>query len=200
MCGKMDNWKNILDEDNLKSNVNFAAMFVLNFECLKDYVVSQIRDFYSDSFHFENEKLICNESKAYKDHVRTLDKNIENASLKWFIQSGAITQHDFDDYQKIRKRRNDITHEFLKNLNDGFSGNDKNLFDKMITIYTKIDKWWINEIEIPTSAEDISADYDRENVCGGQAIILSIINSIILDGMGDEYKELLTQIMKLWND
>ena len=68
----MDNWKNILDEDNLKSNVNFAAMFVLNFECLKDYVVSQIRDFYSDSFHFENEKVICNESKAYKDHVQIM--------------------------------------------------------------------------------------------------------------------------------
>ncbi len=34
----MDNWNNILNEDILKSNINFAALFVLNFECLKDYI------------------------------------------------------------------------------------------------------------------------------------------------------------------
>lgn len=28
----MDNWKNILDENILKFNVNFAAIFVLNYE------------------------------------------------------------------------------------------------------------------------------------------------------------------------
>ena len=40
-----DNWENILNEDILKYNVNFAAMFVLNYECLKEYVISQVRDF-----------------------------------------------------------------------------------------------------------------------------------------------------------
>ena len=195
----MDSWCNILDEDKLKLNVNFAAMFVLNFECLKDYIVSQIRNLYLDSIHFEEGKIIYKESKQYKDQVRTLDKNIENASLKWFIQEGAITQDDFEIYQKIRKRRNDIIHEFLKNLDEGFSESDVVLFNKMITIYAKIDKWWINEIEIPTSVEEVPVDYDRDDVCGGQAIVLSIINSIILENKGNEYKEVLAQIMKARN-
>lgn len=195
----MDSWCNILDEDKLKLNVNFAAMFVLNFECLKDYIVSQIRNLYLDSIHFEEGKIIYKESKQYKDQVRTLDKNIENASLKWFIQEGAITQDDFEIYQKIRKRRNDIIHEFLKNLDEGFSDNDGMLFNKMLTIYAKIDKWWINEIEIPTSVEEVPVDYDRDDVCGGQAIVLSIINSIILENKGNEYKEVLAQIMKARN-
>lgn len=195
----MDSWCNILDEDKLKLNVNFAAMFVLNFECLKDYIVSQIRNLYLDSIHFEEGKIIYKESKQYKEQVRTLDKNIENASLKWFIQEGAITQDDFEIYQKIRKRRNDIIHEFLKNLDEGFSDNDGMLFNKMLTIYAKIDKWWINEIEIPTSVEEVPVDYDRDDVCGGQAIVLSIINSIILENKGNEYKEVLAQIMKARN-
>lgn len=195
----MDSWCNILDEDKLKLNVNFAAMFVLNFECLKDYIVSQIRNLYLDSIHFEEGKIIYKESKQYKEQVRTLDKNIENASLKWFIQEGAITQDDFEIYQKIRKRRNDIIHEFLKNLDEGFSDNDGMLFNKILTIYAKIDKWWINEIEIPTSVEEVPADYDRDDVCGGQAIVLSIINSIILENKGNEYKEVLAQIMKARN-
>ena len=195
----MDSWCNILDEDKLKLNVNFATMFVLNFECLKDYIVSQIRNLYLDSIHFEEGKIIYKESKQYKEQVRTLDKNIENASLKWFIQEGAITQDDFEIYQKIRKRRNDIIHEFLKNLDEGFSDNDGMLFNKMLTIYAKIDKWWINEIEIPTSVEEVPADYDRDDVCGGQAIVLSIINSIILENKGNEYKEVFAQIMKARN-
>lgn len=38
----MDNWANILDENIIKTNVNFAALFVMNYECLKDYVISQV--------------------------------------------------------------------------------------------------------------------------------------------------------------
>ena len=187
----MDFWNNILDENILKTNVNFAAMFVLNYECLKDYVINQIREFYSEHIKFEGDRPIYEESKAYKDEVRSLDNNIENASLKWFIQSDAITQSDYDTYQKIRERRNDITHELLKNLNEGFTEADAILFSDLLSIYSKLDKWWINEIEIPISGEDVPDDYDREGVCGGQAMVLSIINSIILAGKGDEYKGLL---------
>ncbi len=192
----MNKWVNILDDDNLKPNVNFAAMFVLNFECLKDYIIDQIRDFYSDEIDFEYGKILYHESKEYKDKVRILDKNIENASLKWLIEAGAITQEDFDYYQKIRRRRNDITHEFLKNLIEGFSEEDIDLFNKIISIYTKIDKWWINEIEIPIAGEDVPSDYNRENVFGNQAIVLSAINDIVLENKGVEYKELLRKNAK----
>ena len=41
--------------------------------------------------------------------------------------------------QIIRKRRNDITHELLKNLNDGFTEKDAKLFADMLEIYNKID-------------------------------------------------------------
>lgn len=30
----MNNWVNILDENIIKTNVNFAALFVMNYECL----------------------------------------------------------------------------------------------------------------------------------------------------------------------
>ncbi len=125
-------------------------------------------------------------------------KNIENASLKWFILAEAITQEDYDTYQCIRKRRNDIIHELLKNLNDGFTEKDAELFSKLLLIYSKLDKWWINEIEIPIAGEDIPENYDSEGVCGGQAFILSIINSIILGNKGDEYKELLKTLCQMY--
>ena len=81
----MDNWKNILDEDILKTNINFVAVFVMNYECLKEFVIEQIRDFYSEHFYMDGDRIVCEESSTYKEKVRALDKNLENASLKWFI-------------------------------------------------------------------------------------------------------------------
>ena len=192
----MDNWKNILDEDILKTNINFVAVFVMNYECLKEFVIERIRDFYSEHFYMDGDRIVCEESSTYKEKVRVLDKNLENASLKWFIYAGAITQEDYDTYQNIRRRRNDITHELLKNLNVGFCEEDAQLFADMLRIYNKLDNWWINEIEIPTSADDIPEDYDRDGVCGGQALMLSIINEIVFGNAGDKYKELLNELMK----
>ena len=160
----MDNWKNILDENILKYNVSFAAIFVLNYECLKDYVINQVREFYSDNGKLDGDNYIPEETAKYKKEVRALDKNIENASLKWFLQLDVITVDDFEKYQVIRKRRNDITHELLKNLNDGFTENDAKLFGDMLEIYNKIDKWWINEIEIPIVGNDRPEDYDRDMI------------------------------------
>lgn len=191
----MDCWNNILDEEILKFNVNFSAMFVLNYECLKDYMISQLRDFYCD-MTVNNDELVYKESAEYKKYVRILDKNVEDASLKWYVQEKIITQEEFDTYQSIRKRRNDITHELLKNLNNGYIEADAVLFSKMLEIYVKIDKWWINEIEIPISGETIPDDYDRDGVCGGQAMVLDIINSIILGQKGSEYKEILKELNK----
>lgn len=192
----IESWNNILDEDTLKANVNFAAMFVLNYECLKESVISQIREFYSAHISFED-KIVYEESQAYKDEVRSLDENIENASLKWLIQLDVITEADYDVYQKIRKRRNDITHELLKNLSEGFVEEDAKLFSEMLSMYSKLDKWWINEIEIPVSGENIPDDYDKNGVCSGQAIMLSLINSIILEGKGNHYKNLLKDVLRM---
>ena len=191
-----DDWKNILDEDILMININFAAVFVMNYECLKEFVIEQVRSFYSEHFYMDGDSIVCEESDTYKKQVRNLDKNLENASLKWFMDAEAITQEDYDIYQNIRKRRNDITHELLKNLNVGFGEEDAQLFADMLRIYNKLDKWWINEIEIPTSADDIPEDYDRDGVCGGQALMLSIINEIVFGNERDKYKELLNKFMK----
>lgn len=193
---RLDNWNNILNEDVLKFNINFAALFVLNFECLKDYIITQPRTFYSDVLIKDGE-LCCEETEEYKKEVRSLEKNIENASLRWFMNTDAITEEDYNLYQELRERRNDITHELLKNLNNGFNETDANLYVKLLELYQKIDKWWINEIEIPISGEVLPDEYDSEQVLGGQAMILSIIDDIIFDNNKERYKNLFDELKKL---
>lgn len=187
----MEFWKNILDENVLKANVNFAALFVLNFKCLKEFAVEQVRGFYAEHLYMDGNQSASGESEEYKRKVRKLDPQIDNASLKWFVEAGAITQGDYATYQLIRKRRNEITHELLRHLSAGFDEKDIQLFVEMINIYRKMDRWWINEIEIPTSPDNIPDDYDKEGVCGSQAIVLSIINDIVLGNEAERYKDVM---------
>ena len=53
----VDNWKNILDENILKSNISFAAVFVMNYECLKEFVVERVRSFYSEHIYMDGNRL-----------------------------------------------------------------------------------------------------------------------------------------------
>ena len=57
----MNEFQNLFDEDTLRKNIEFAALFVLNYECLKEYVVSQVREFYSDSISFVQGEMIFKE-------------------------------------------------------------------------------------------------------------------------------------------
>lgn len=192
----MGNWNNILDEDILKPNINFAALFVLNFEYLKDYVITQPRTLYSD-VEIKDGELYCKETEEYKKEVRSLEKNIVNASLRGFVNAGAITEADYALCQELRERRNDITHELLKNLNTGFHEEDAGLYVKLLELYQKIDKWWINEIEIPISGEIMSDEYDSEQVFGGQAMVLSMISDIVFDSNKERYRNLLDELKKI---
>ena len=64
-------------------------------------------------------------------------------------------------------------------------------------MYQKIDNWWIYEIEIPASADEIPEDYDMDQVLGGQAFILSAINDIILGNGAAKYNEILGLLRKM---
>ena len=66
----------------------------------------------------------------------------------------------------------------------------------LITLYQKIDKWWINEIEIPISYNDLPENYDSKAVLGGQALVISIINDIVLGEGGNKYKEFMDEMLK----
>lgn len=43
-----------------------------------------------EHFYMDGDRIACEESGAYKEKVRALDKNLENASLKWFLDAGVF--------------------------------------------------------------------------------------------------------------
>lgn len=192
----MDALRNILDSDILEIDVKFAAMFILCYETLKEYVISQPRDFFCDPYTCDCEE--GKESLNYKEKVRKLDKDVENASLKWFVENGAISNRDYERYHEIRKRRNEIVHELLSNLLSGFSETDIGLYKDMRNIYSQIDRWWINKIEIPINGEYETRMYDENGVMGMQSVLLQIINEIMFgdETSKEEYKNILDNMKR----
>lgn len=79
-------------------------------------------------------------------------------------------------------------------LSKGFNKYEVKYLVELIEIYRKIEKWWINEVEIPTSG-DIHGPYDSENVISGQGLILEIIQDILINA-GKDSEALLIEFLK----
>lgn len=185
---------NVLDEKRLKPNIHFASLYVLYYECLKDSLIDLPKSFFCNNTEFKDGNIIVHESEEYKENVRKLDNHIDNASFKWFIIVGAVSDEDYFSFKKLRIFRNKIVHELMLCLSEGFSEDEVKYLVELIEIYRKIEKWWINEIEIPTS-RNIRGPYDSENVISGQGLILELIQDILInDGKNSEV--LLSEYIK----
>ncbi|MDU5373469.1 hypothetical protein [Anaerococcus vaginalis] len=185
---------NVLDEKRLKPNIHFASLCVLYYECLKDSLIELPKSFFCNDTEIKDGNIIVHESEEYKENVRKLDDHIENASFKWFIMVGAVSDEDYLSFNKLRKFRNKIVHELMLCLSESFSDYEVKYLVELIGIYRKIEKWWINEVEIPTSG-DIHGPYDLENVISGQGLILEIIQDILIND-GKDSEALLIEFLK----
>lgn len=187
---------NILDEDRLKLNCNFASLYVLYYECLKATLVDLLKTFFNQ-MEIKDGEISVQESYTYKEKVKQLDRHIENASLKWFVSQGAVSEEEYSNFDKLRKFRNKIVHELLFYLTEGFTADEVKYLVELIMLYRKIEKWWINEIEISISG-DISESYESENVVSGQGLILEIIQDVLLND-GKNSEEILSELYKQYN-
>ncbi|ERT64874.1 hypothetical protein [Peptoniphilus sp. BV3AC2] len=185
---------NVLDEKRLKSNIHFASLYVLYYEYLKDSLIDLPKSFFCNHTEFKDGNIIVHESEEYKENVRKLDDHIENASFKWFITVGAVSYENYLSFNKLRKFRNKIVHELMLCLSEGFSDDEVKYLVEVIEIYRKIENWWINEVEIPTSG-DIHGPYDSENVISGQGLKLEIIRDILIND-GKDSEALLLEFLK----
>lgn len=186
-------WKNILDTEVLRENINLIAMYIMVYELLEDTIISRPKDFYT-ILEFEEEA-----KKKYEEHVLSLyDKkvfpkiNSKNraliASLIWFKNSGAIDINDIDIFSASRTLRNEITHEMLTTITIG-AEKLVNQFCMMYGLFSKIEKWWILEIEVPIAGDCKPEEVDQDSVMSGNMILLDIIIDILVNNSNVNFKE-----------
>ena len=173
--------ENILNKDKLIERINYNALFILNFESLKDFLIEKVRDFFTSKYEVKGGELVGIPDDKYNKEIRTLGKGSDDASLNWLKSVGAISEVEIDIYKKLKDNRDEIAHKFYNTLYCPVEENDKMSLNAIISLYNKVDKWFINNVYIPTDESMINDDYDEKNVIGGQALMLQIINSAIVN-------------------
>jgi len=164
---------NIIDREKLTDNLTFAGIFIAYFERLQQTATENLKSFFFDSgtnILKENQSSI-----SFDQHVLSLKKCFYDSVFQWFVNMNAIDEEDYRIISEARNRRNYIAHHMDKFLISGKTEGDMKLFSQLIKIYRKLDCWWINEIEIPTSMDTDQEEYDPTQVFSLESFILDII-------------------------
>lgn len=175
-----------------------ASLFVMSFECLKDFVEDNFQIFFSTGFEADDKggyKPIMPDTfketrKTYQEKYKDLCLSISNekvggasafqTAMAWFYDMGAINDEDFKMVVHCNKTRNDLAHELYKwILDDSVPTLNKNLIHSSINLYFKISSWWIVNFEAsvdPDAYEKYSQEDMKSAMSFNVQILLQLLN------------------------
>lgn len=122
--------------------------------------------------------------------------------MLWFKEMGAINEDDVATADEIRRHRNELAHEIPKFLTSVKSNLDVSLFDKILALMSKIDRWWIREIELDCNPDFDHLDHNSipdEEITSGNMILIQIILAGVfgdLETVNSEYEKILEEALR----
>lgn len=197
MNSNTDQWKNVLDPRILKPNLEFISLYIALYEKLEDTIISRIKDFYT-IIELDEEKYNDRVLKLYDPKkCPKINRNSKYliSSLIWLLDENAITDNDILIISSLKTERNKLTHEMFDIITLGLPKDIHLRFLDMIKVFNKIEKWWIVEVEIPTSCdfEDVN-EIDFDNVMSGNMCILQLILNITQNGSNKDFEEICKKL------
>lgn len=190
---------NIWNKIILQHNLSFLALFIGMYEQFEDKVIENVDCFLNLGFS-ANDDTHCKKSEYYRQNIlnRKVDENGNKNKLKatmlWFVDVGAITPEDYSLFLDIKEARNIYVHQLTKCVVNGISDKDIDMLVQLLNLFYKIDNWWINEIEIPTSGISASDDYPTEEAYSMIYTIYRDMINILFLGKADDYQAYLNNM------
>jgi hypothetical protein len=176
-------WERFLHPESLRTNLIVGSLFIAAFEMLTDSIIDHIRNFFSTGFNQSGFVI----DERYKTEVLSLNKSPLYASLEWLKNMNAVNDKDIEEFEKIKQCRNELAHEFVNFLSTGPTIDPLPLFPTMIDLLSKIEKWWILNVEIPTDPDFNGKDIDEDGIIPGPIMTLRLLTDIAL-GSEEESK------------
>jgi hypothetical protein len=187
-------WERFLTPEILRSNLIMASLYIVVFERLKNAIIERIYDFYTTGFDEDGDIV----DPDYETKVLSRNSSPVYASLDWLLENNAISSHDIDLFDQIKKLRNSIAHEIDKMMIDGLPTELPESFNDMANLLDKIENWWIVNVEIPTDPDfargDIEKDEDR--IIPGSIASLKMMVDIAL-GTDEEAEYYINEFRRL---
>lgn len=142
-------WASFLDPSKVRGGLIATGVYLVAYEILCQALVEQPKGFFATDY----EDLQPLPSEDYKEHVLSLHRMPYYASAQWFKQMGAFTDEDVDCLEKIREHRNELAHETPEFVLTSDKEMNRDLLKAIVELVSKIDLWWIREIEISINPE-----------------------------------------------
>lgn len=184
-----------LKPESLRQKLIQASVFIAVYENFKSSIVDNVKYFYCIGFE-DGKELI----RGYEENVLSRVKSKNNrqikATLLWYKEHGAISNQDIEKFKTMTDLRNVLSHELLGKLLEGLPENILDVYFDMIALFEKITKWWIMEIEVPTSPDFTPEQYDEiawEGVTSVALEFIKMMTDIAFTG-NEEYLEQLRKM------
>lgn len=175
-------WKKFLHPETLKGNLVAVSLFITSFEMFKDAVLQKPKTFFSNGYD-KNGPIVGEE---YKNEVLTKSKSPLYASLLWFKEMGAIDDGDIKKFNRIRQHRNELTHEIMEYLSNVNKNLDTSIFQNLIQLLSKIEKWWFVNFELAINPDIAEKDVNLDEVIPGPIWSLQLMLDIALGNEPEE--------------
>ncbi|WP_409500057.1 hypothetical protein ACJ7Z2_08940 [Mannheimia glucosida] len=139
------NWEKFLSSKELKGNLISISLFITTFELFKKRIIDMPVEFFSNGFDKDKGWILSQEE--YEKNILIKNKNYLYGSLLWFKELNAIDQKDIDEFDKIRKHRNELAHDPFSFISESEKNLDVEKFSNLIDLLIKIEKWWFINFE-----------------------------------------------------
>lgn len=174
----------------LKQNLIIASLFIAVFDNFKTSIINRVKYFYFSGIKNGVEQFDEYE-QAVLNKVKAKNNKQVKATLLWLKEMEFITEAEENLFIQLTNMRNKLAHEMNKMLIDGFPENINELYAKMISLFNKIEKRWIIEIEIPINPPNIPYDdIDWNGITSMNIEFTKIMTDIAFTG-NEEYLNLI---------
>jgi len=167
-------WAKFLNPEALRSNLIAASLFLAAYETLRASIIDRIRGFFTHDFD-ENGMIV---GEAYGTKVLSLDKSPLRASVLWLKEMSAIDDFDIAQIDRIREHRNELAHDLPTFIATAEAEINIQLLSEILALVTKIDRWWIREVDIPTNPDYDGREVADCDICSGNMAFLQMMIQI----------------------
>lgn len=183
-------WEDFLNPDVLQRRFAKAGLYLVAHEMLLASIKEPIFRFFSNEWskekgwHFSDEyrrEVLALDPKGKEDSLRS--------SIKWLENMEVIDADDLKIIEELTCARNIFAHELGKVISAGEMPEFEKLFPNMVSLVTKINRWWVINVETTVDDQWAEEEINPQNVTPGTTILLQLLERFVL-GKGEAAWEL----------
>lgn len=190
-----NNWVDVLNPDLVRAKFVTLGLYMVAYEMLLSAIKEPLHDFFADKLTAEKG---WETSEEYRREVLALDPRGKGdalrGSLAWLRKMDVVTEADEAQVREFTDARNAIAHEMREIVGGDAMPDMERLLPLIVELVTKIDRWWLVNVEIATNPDLAGRDFDEDAVTPGSTMMLQILSRVAL-GDDDEAWALYRQFV-----